>query len=298
MIKKAVTIPTTPSFDGINFLIVGLIVIVFSVIQTVYVPQWMKENEADHMEVVADQFSQLKFALDTHCQFKDQNNPLTTSITLGNKEMPILTSSRSYGSIEILPNNFMINVSYNDGSPQFNNTPLNILKYSSSNSYFLDQEYIFEAGAVLLSQYQGDTMIIKPSFNANKEENRKFNISINLVNILPIGDGNSISGYGVYPIKTQYISTNELNMYRISDFSIKTDFPNSWEIFLNNSLKQAGLNYSGTGNVADPCVYKIISEGDQIKVVFLNEIIVNVNIKVIEIGAQLSSGWIDTTKTK
>ena len=44
-----------------TFLITGLIVIVISLIQTVYIPKWMEQTEADHMEVVSDQFSQLKF---------------------------------------------------------------------------------------------------------------------------------------------------------------------------------------------------------------------------------------------
>jgi len=284
-------IPSNEGVVGIvtAFLIVGLIVIVFSVVQTVYVPQWMKENEADHMEAIADQFSQLKFAIDTHSQFKDVNNPMTTSITLGNKEMPVLASSRAYGSIEIIPEQFILKIS---GALESNSTTsLNTLKYSSSNAYFLDQEYTYEAGAVILSQYQGDTMAIKPSFSITKEGSREYNISINLVNITPVGDKNSISGYGNYPIKTQYISTNEFEIIRISDFSIQTEFSNSWERFLNNSLTQVGLNYSGIGEDKGLHSYYITSDANQVKVVFFTELVINVNIKLIEISAQIAPGW-------
>ena len=294
-------IPSNEGVVGIvtAFLIVGLIVIVFSVVQTVYVPQWMKENEADHMEAVADQFSQLKFAIDTHCQFKDVNNPMTTSVTLGNNEMPILTSSRSYGSIEILPNNFMINISYNDGLPHSNSTFLNGLKYSSSNAYFLDQEYVYEAGGIILSQHQGDTMVIKPAFIIYNSENgdSEFNISINLIDIIPVENENYISGYGSYPIKTQYISTITMEVNNISDFTIQTKFLDSWERFLNTSFKQGGLKYcNDPKNIQNETFYFEKNEG-QIRVIFSLEpncdLDVNMHITITKIRTQITPGWID-----
>lgn len=290
MMKKL--IPSNEGVVGIvtAFLIVGLIVIVFSVVQTVYVPQWMKENEADHMEAVADQFSQLKFAIDTHCQFKDVNNPMTTSITLGNNEMPILTSSRSYGSIEILPNNFQINISYNESLSQ-SNFSLSGIKYSSSNAYFLDQEYIYEAGGVILSQFQGDTMVIKPSFVfINETDNASYSINLNLVNIIPVENENSISGYGNYPIKTQFISNSSVEIKGISYFTIKTEFPEVWERFLNNSFKQAGLNY--TKNMMQYEDFLIERNGEQINVKFCSDGI-NLNVAITKIRTQITPGWID-----
>ena len=296
MIKRII-----PSNDGVvgivtAFLIVGLIVIVFSVVQTVYVPQWMKDNEADHMEVVADQFSKLKFAIDTHCQFEDENNPITTSITLGNKEMPVLSSSRSYGSIEILPEQFIISIS--GVSFPTSITALNTLKYSSSNAYFLDQEYIFEAGAIILSQYQGDTMVIKPSFSVdnNKTDDFKFNISIDLIDIIPVDDENYVSGYGSYPIKTQFDSVDEFAINGISNLTIQTEFPVSWERFLNNSFKQAELKFSKDPYDIHNETFYFEKNGGQIKVIFGgrgSDIRVNVNVRITKISAQISQGWIN-----
>ena len=59
----------------VAFLITGLIVIVISIVQTVYVPKWMEQAEADHMEIVADQFSQLKFAIDTQSAIRKPDTP-------------------------------------------------------------------------------------------------------------------------------------------------------------------------------------------------------------------------------
>ena len=45
-------------------LIISLIVVVLGIVNTVYVPQWMKSAEFQHMNQVSNQFAQLKYALD------------------------------------------------------------------------------------------------------------------------------------------------------------------------------------------------------------------------------------------
>ena len=46
-------------------LMIGLLVSGMGFIQSVYVPQWMEQKEAEHMDNVAIQFSQLKYSIDT-----------------------------------------------------------------------------------------------------------------------------------------------------------------------------------------------------------------------------------------
>ena len=46
-------------------LLVGLIVSVVALIQKEYVPKIMKQQEADHMDDVYNQFAQLKYAIDS-----------------------------------------------------------------------------------------------------------------------------------------------------------------------------------------------------------------------------------------
>jgi len=192
-----------------TFLIVGLIVTVISMIQAVYVPEWMEQTEADHMEVVADQFSQLKFAIDTQSAIKEPDTPISTSITLGNKELPFLTSSRAYGSLDILSDECMVTINYSNVTKS-GSYPLGIIKYSSANAYFLNQAYICEAGAVILSQSQGNTMSIKPAFSVSYGAD--INISFTIINISTIGEKRSIGGYGTYPIQTEF-SYNDTTVF-------------------------------------------------------------------------------------
>ena len=45
-------------------LLIGLIVAVFSLVQTTYIPKIMEQREADHMDKVAEQFTYLSSIID------------------------------------------------------------------------------------------------------------------------------------------------------------------------------------------------------------------------------------------
>jgi len=267
-----------------TFLITGLIVIVISMIQTVYIPNWMEQAEADHMEMVADQFSQLKFAIDTQSALKQSDTPISTSITLGNKEIPFLMSSRAYGSLEILSDKCTVKITNDSHNFSFS---LGVIKYSSENTYFLNQAYIYEAGALILSQYEGHSMTIKPAFSVYKENDVK--ISFTLINISTIGEKRSISGYGTYPIQTEYPGYDPpflVKVTNVSIISIDSNYQNSWQKFINNTLLNSGLEYSTD--------FLIDMTDNKISVKFFD--LPDVDLKVIKICAQIAPGWIENVK--
>ena len=89
----------------VTFLLIGLIVSVVSIVQTVYIPKWMQQTESEHMDEVADQFAQLKSAIDiqgTIGTMQPVHTPISTAITLGSRELPFLKSTRAFGSLGIL----------------------------------------------------------------------------------------------------------------------------------------------------------------------------------------------------
>ena len=100
------------------FLIVGLIVTVVSIIQTAYIPKWMEQQEAEHMEEVGNQFAELKYAIEQHMLTKQKGIPISTSITLGSKELPFLMSSRAFGTLTILPDQCTITIKNDTSQPK------------------------------------------------------------------------------------------------------------------------------------------------------------------------------------
>jgi hypothetical protein len=276
-----------------TFLITGLIVIVISLIQTIYIPKWMEQNEADHMENVCDQFAQLKFAIDSQTVLGKQQEleipmPISTSITLGNKEMPFLMSSRSYGSLEIIPEECVVKIIEDTGpAPEYK---LGIIKYSSVNSYFLNQDYIYEAGALILSQSEGNTMRVKPAMSIKRETD--VNLSLRLFNITTsAGDKDSISGYGTYPIQTEFHSEKTQNPIihnNVEKIEISTNYPNSWEKYFKNALINSGLTYESefTTEIGNNIISIIFSDPSDICV----------KVQIINISAEIAPGSIENTR--
>ncbi len=267
----------------IAFLLTGLIVVVISIIQTVYVPKWMEQAEAEHMEVVADQFSQLKFAIDTQSAIKQKDTPISTSITLGNKDMPFLTSNKAYGSLEILSDECTITITEitEDNLTLNHSFPVKIIKYNCQNNYFLEQSYIFEAGAVIINQIDGNVMAIKPAFIVKNEKD----INITIINISTIGDKSSIGGYGTYPIQTEYSTSNPSPIPNVMNITISTNYPISWRNFISKTLADSDLyndfvieKHANKVDVSFPTYYP------------------NVNIQLVNISAQISPGWIENIK--
>ena len=252
-------------------LLIGLIVAVISLVQTMYIPKIMEQREADHMDKVAEQFTYLTSVIDGQAVDQAKNMPIATSITLGSKELPYMLSIKAFGTLEILDNSRTINITFINGT--FKTFPIGVITYSSANGYFLDQSYTYEAGAMIVSQSEGDLMMIRPIFIVDK-----FNISFDVVNISSLGHKTIASGFGTYPIQTEFynISTN-VTFKNVKSMMITTPFSNAWYIFIKSSL--IGIPFTpenGTG-------YLKLNFPSPPTIIF----------KIIDIRAQIGPGWVE-----
>ena len=268
------------------FLIVGLIVSVISVFQSVYVPKWMEEREAEHMTQVADQFANLKYSIDTHVKNQVTKTPISNTFTLGSKEMPFLLSARAFGSLEIIPDHCEITITHMD--PITTNTvietfKIGTIKYSSINAYYLNQIYAYEAGSIILSQHNGDTMYIKPFLTARLQQN--IDIDFTIADIEVVGGKSSVTGFGTYPIFTEFKEeSHDSTKLNVEKIEIKTDYTNTWSTYFDDMLSNAGLN-SGD--------YSITKDDEKVEVGFT--IPCNIDLYIVTINAQVAIGFVDTT---
>jgi len=269
----------------VAILMVGLFISVLVMVQTQYVPNWMMQKEAEHMETVANQFAQLKFAIDTQSiigsNFEDSEidiPPITTSITLGSKEDPIFASSRAFGSLELLDNSFSISIT--NATNENINKSLGTIKYSSENAYFLDQSFIYEAGALIIEQPKGNVMSIKPPL---KGDIAFRDLTLTLCNISYETGRASVSGYGTYPILTEFSKLNSYELNETKNININTKYANSWKIYLKNALAE--------GYIEDGIDYTISVEGNNVKLKFINDDDYNFNLKIVDIIVEIAPGW-------
>lgn len=168
----------------VAILMVSLFVAVIVLIQVYYVPNWMKDKEADHMDTVANQFSNIKFSIDLQAMAQ-MDVPITNSITLGSKELPYFVSARSFGSLNVLSSNsssFSISVTSQSGKEErlYQPSPFNpgTIDYISSISTF---------EIVISVLHDGDTFNVSINGNKNLEvdvfnDTGSFRITLKTIN--------------------------------------------------------------------------------------------------------------------
>jgi hypothetical protein len=243
----------------------------------------MEEKEAEHMDTVLNQFSQLKFAIDSQSASNQTNTPIATSITLGSKELPYLMSMRSYGRLEIINNDCDITINNDSINKEI---PVGIIKYTSANAYYIPEEkqaYVYEAGSIITSQTKGNSISIKPSFKPVKNDNK---IIFSIVNITGAGEKISYGGYDTVPIQTEFLITTSTLFENAKKISFNTSYPIAWYVFLNSSLKAEKYNYGDD--------YTIASTDDNVTIEFIeNPSYPDVELNLIDILGQIGPGWVE-----
>lgn len=272
----------------IAILLVGLFVTIFSIIQTVYVPQWMEEKESEHMGEVTSQFAYLKFATDVQLYSPTNSNlSISVPITLGSDKIPYLLSERSYGDLDILSGSSVVTIKNSTNSYIYN---LGTIKYSSRNSYFVDQTFSYEVGAVIVSQHQGNFLSLSPFFSVNNSQ--MINISFTLVNISSVGSKTSANGYSTTSILTKYLSSSDqtVTISNITNITINTSYPSSWKSYFNETLEDEGLDYGLSSDY-----WITYSEDDNWIILHFNtsENSNSLDLSIKKISAQITPGWIN-----
>ncbi len=153
---------------------------------------------------------------------------------------------------------------------------LGTIKYEAENAYYIDQNYIYEGGAVILSQHTGDTMLYPPFLFAS---NATKTMNITLINIIGIGGKTGVAGYGTYSIRTNFSRWNSYEYWGENFIiNITTNYPSAWKKFLEDELEDSELTYT-------------IEEGDEyVKVQIQTKVILTLNIA--DICAQIGPGWV------
>jgi hypothetical protein len=225
-------------------LMVALVSVVISMIQLIYIPQVMEQKEAEHMDLVSNQFSTLKSMIDLQA-ITQSTAPISSMITLGSRELPYFITARAYGELRTQEDSTSnINVDYSAFV-----CPLTSIIYQSQNAYFVDQTYILEGGGIIVKQPTGEpVMRAYPSIQAQITNiTNEFFININFS--LPIIKGlpgkNSTNGDGKCFIRTNWSQGGTYKDISGSLYSINisTQYPNAWDETLHDMLAD-NVNYS------------------------------------------------------
>ncbi len=219
-----------------------------SMVTQQYVPVWMEDKEAYHMDQTMEQFGYLKGSVDSLIMNDYKDYPMYSSIRLGSEGVPLF-ASQTPGVVRLSPDDYgNMDISFTDskGSPkQFTST--GNLSLEVLNRYFEQQSIIYEGGAIILEQSQKSVIRADPAITIDKLEGGNYSVRITLVDI--IGEDLSVGGTDSVGVTTELWSSTRRNFRGIDNFnlSIRSLYPHAWKSWLIN---ETGIkSVDGSGNL-------------------------------------------------
>ncbi|RLF39532.1 MAG: hypothetical protein DRN21_03460 [Thermoplasmata archaeon] len=118
------------------------------------------------------------------------------------------------------------------------------IQYTANNAYFVDQDYIYEGGAVVISQSTGNSLLYPPTISVS---NVTKILNMTVIDITGVAGKTGVSGYGTYSIRSTFLSSSTYQCYGDTlTINITTDYPNAWGTYLNNTLGGNGIENAVT----------------------------------------------------
>ena len=230
-----------------------------------FLPVWMNDNESSHMAGVIGQFTTLKSTVDisisNYANSLVAPSSIYVPVTLSAAGIPVFAASTA-GILTLNPKAIYamptFNVTYTyklaiGASQQLN--PNNdggaggSLQLYCPNRYYVEETLIYENGAIILNQSDGEFVIAGPQFMVkNVGSNPGLVVQLTLITIQ--GQNITVGGTGSKGVDAnlQYASSREYN-YSSSTGSkplylnITSKHGIAWEKYFNNTLGGAGLAY-------------------------------------------------------
>jgi len=299
-------------------LLVGLVAIILSLLQLYYVPKIMEEREAEHISLVANQFTHLKSVIEIQSTMgvinEENPNPSNTAytsisspITLGNDPLPYFITIGATGTVNLIDKDDADDYKiYIQPTPvDFpNGIPLSVIKFKSINAYYLDGndvEYILEGGGIILKQSDGEVMKVLPAINAYDKtvDTIELYLDIPLFKGIP-GKKFDQSTYN-NPDKISYVRTNYSRNYQDEilltpgnngKIYIYTDYTNAWNNSLVNDTIGVLWEFYDNNDIDVE-----IDESTTPNRLVISPDSKNINLKltVVEIGVQIGPGIVQQT---
>lgn len=233
-------------------LLLGVLVLALSVYLLYAVPAEGRENEIAHMNMVKDRFTDYKIALDSLWVNDKSGVLLSTAFDLGTGAaateggglfLPILSPATSGGSVAVKGGGAVLNIAAEKDGQKYvliQDLSLGSLTYSSSNSYWVDQTWTYQMGAVFLSQEGGTTVRVGPSIAVARARE---NITLTVAPISLNGSA-KIGGSGPVRIETRmrWSDPSFNDAYDRVDLKVTTEDPTmarAWERAFREVQKRA-----------------------------------------------------------
>jgi len=234
-----------------------------------FVPAWMNDNEATHMSQAIGQFTTLKSQIDIGIS-NSQNSliaptPIFVPITLSAPGIPVFAASTA-GIMSFVPESLvlrpMFNITYTYRSAttgeELTLSPSNDGRAGGSldlycpNRYYVEEHLIYENGAVILNQSDGEFVIAGAQFAVkNVGTTGAPSRVVMMTQVSMQGDNKTVGGTGSKGVNADitYASTTVYDNEDKSTLTITmtTQHGVAWENFFLRSLNETANMTLGHG---------------------------------------------------
>ncbi len=203
-----------------------------SLITQQYVPVWMEDNEANHMQEVKMQMSYLKGNIDNLIMNDYTDYPMYSSIKLGADGIPMFAGATP-GVIRLTPDWGGLEFTIYEDGVEYYNSPLSMGNVSVRvlNRYFEQQTVVLEHGAIILEQHEGSIIRADPHFNINRHGDGSYSISLTMIDA-GSSDRGSVGGSGVVGVSTELWGSTrrsfDFDENASVEFRMETAYPRAW----------------------------------------------------------------------
>jgi len=245
-------------------LLLAIIVSVFSVVRIGYIPEWKNDAEYSHMNDVWEDMADLKSKIDLMtivlASDPDSSNTITMNVPfrMGGGDVPFIGTIKSSGTLSVAKKEEcnIIVTAISDGGNRSEKIEYGTVSYDSQNRYYVDQNFVYEGGALILSQRERSSMMLYPSIRFSRTAANEYNVSIHVVEIdksrYAYPDVIS-SNTGCFlrltgrEFKPLYDSDKD-SLGNISSFTltVNTEYPEAWYLYLNETIEDARITKDTT----------------------------------------------------
>ncbi len=239
-------------------LLLAIIVMVFSVVRLGYIPEWKNDAEYSHMNDVWGDMTELKSKIDlmtiVMASDPDSSNSVTMNVPfhMGGGDVPLIGTIKSSGTLSVANNlerTMKITTVSNETNPNSTVIHYGTVSYASQNRYYVDQNFIYEGGALILSQGEQSSMMLYPSIRFSKVHANDYDVSIHAAEITksvytPADVISSNTGCSLRLTGEKFVPLYDSDDHdNVSAFTltINTDYPDAWYLYLKETMEDARI---------------------------------------------------------
>ncbi|WP_240664295.1 hypothetical protein [Methanosarcina sp. MSH10X1] len=261
-------------------LLLGIIFSVFAIVRIGYVPEWKSDAECSHMNDVYEDMADLKSKIDMmtvvlasnpNSSYINSSNPssyalqpiMTVPFHMGGGDVPFIGPIKSSGSLAVNKDNCIMGIVVRSpsGSMLYNKSlNCSTITYNSQNRYYINQNFSYECGALILDQGTQSVMTLYPSIRFSRTPNNKYNVSINALRVfqkpyvppqvISSNKGCSLRLTGLDYVR-YYDSSKVAGEISQLVLTVSTTHPEAWKQYLKGMVDDADIepwDYSLTEN--------------------------------------------------